>query len=216
MAACLNGTLEPVGRMRQLVEELVRLHEAELLAVALRLTRNREEASDLLQDALERALRFDGELAPQAPLGWMVTVMRNLFVDRCRQRRARHGYLRTLQAAAGAWPPEGGDTREAPPRSARFGSDNLRDAVGELEAPFREVFELRARSLTLSQIGALLGIPVATAGTRLFRARRKLRAILSRGKRVLQELTRETGPSPALADNLRVRLVPIVSKAEGH
>ena len=162
----------------QVVDEVVRRYGPELHARARRITRDPDEAADLLQDALERALRFRGEVEAQALVPWIVTVMHNLFMDRCR----RQGVVwRNLQAF-GASREDGcvtPDDREEPsPPSSRVTRDTLRRAVERLDAPFRQVFELHERNLSLSEIGLALGIPATTAGTRLFRARRKLRALL--------------------------------------
>jgi RNA polymerase sigma-70 factor (ECF subfamily) len=169
----------PSGKCPRIVEEVALRHGRALRSIARRLTGDRDEASDLVQDTLERALCCGGGLASQALYAWMVAVMRNLFIDRCRQRRVR---LRCLHAFYWCgWEsflePDAPD--ETLPTSSSLTYDDVTEALLKLAPPFREVFELSARNLSLSQIGAVLGIPAATAGTRLFRARRKLRAILA-------------------------------------
>ncbi|HEV3194460.1 MAG TPA: RNA polymerase sigma factor, partial [Polyangiaceae bacterium] len=151
----------------------------DLLATARRLTRNTDDAHDLVQDTFERALHSHPDLGPQALAAWMFTVMRNLFLDHCRQDNARLRGLRALHACP-AWLPLSADETLLP--SAHLNAGYLATAISQLEAPFRGVFELSARHLSLSQIGTALGIRVPTAGTRLFRARRKLRAILARSQ----------------------------------
>jgi RNA polymerase sigma-70 factor, ECF subfamily len=70
------------------------------------------------------------------------------------------------------------DSDEEPSPSGRITDETLRHAIERLDEPFRCVFELHARRCSLSEIGRALGIPVSTVGTRLFRARRKLRNLL--------------------------------------
>ncbi len=181
MAACSSGP--PSGtrpiHSKKVFEEVARCYGRDLLATARQLTRNADDAHDLVQDTFERALHSHPDLGPKALAGWMFTVMRNLFFDRCRQDQARLRGLRALHACPARLPPS---TDETLPQSTRLNSGHLATAITQLEAPFREVFELSARNLSLSQIGTALGIRVPTAGTRLFRARRKLRAILSRAQ----------------------------------
>jgi RNA polymerase sigma-70 factor (ECF subfamily) len=176
------------------VGHLARCYGQELRNLARRLTRDPDDAADLLQDSLERALRSAGKVDPKALPAWIVTVMRNLFTDRCRQRRAQllglrgltvglQGLTVGLQGLTGQprVATTGFDTSEedgAPCSSSMVSRDRMAEAVAQLEPLFREVFELHARGLSLAQIAETVGIPAATAGTRLFRARRKLRAIL--------------------------------------
>jgi RNA polymerase sigma-70 factor (ECF subfamily) len=180
MAACFSGppsAPRPVAS-KKVFEEVARRYGRDLLATARQLTRNPDDARDLVQDAFERALQRDPPLGADALARWISAVIHNLFIDRYRQDRWRVQCLRALHAC----PAEPRDTDETSPLSTRLDSDNVAAALNKLEAPFREVFEMSARDLSLSQIGAALGIRTATAGTRLFRARRKLRAILARGK----------------------------------
>jgi RNA polymerase sigma-70 factor (ECF subfamily) len=182
MAACSNAN-EFVYMRRELaprhalIAEVVRSHWQVLLARAQRIAHDADDAADLLQDALERALRVEADWAGPAVVPWLVTVMRHLFIDRCRQRRVRSTQLRLLEMSY-----EGAermaDSDEEVPTSGRITDETLRDAIEKLDEPFRCVFELHARRWSLSEIGRALGIPVSTVGTRLFRARRKLRNLL--------------------------------------
>src|SRR4051794_10886120 len=71
------------------LELAAREHEVALFQRAMRLTRNRHEAEDLVHDTFERLLRNVSQLRPDTNvLVWMYTVMHNLFLDHCR-RRAR-------------------------------------------------------------------------------------------------------------------------------
>src|SRR4029077_19226472 len=68
-------------------EQLVPTFESALYARAMRLVRSRSDAWDLVQDTYERALR--GRATFQAGTNlrlWMMTIMYNLFLDRCRKQ----------------------------------------------------------------------------------------------------------------------------------
>jgi RNA polymerase sigma-70 factor (ECF subfamily) len=70
--------------------ELVRRHQGRLWAVALRTMRDREEASDALQDALISAFRNAGSYRGDAAVGtWLYRVVVNACLDRMRRRKAR-------------------------------------------------------------------------------------------------------------------------------
>jgi RNA polymerase sigma-70 factor (ECF subfamily) len=156
------------------VENVARYHGRALRALASRLTHDPNDASDLLQDAFERAIRCSRGQGPDELRRWMATVMRNLFIDQRRRKQANRRALVTMPAVGAATAEE----HEVTPTWACFTSENVASAVETLDPPFREVFELHAKGASLSQVATELGIPASTAGTRLFRARRKLRAIL--------------------------------------
>jgi RNA polymerase sigma-70 factor, ECF subfamily len=155
-------------------EDVARRHGRLLSALARRLTRDPSDASDLLQDAFERAMRSAPELGPDELQHWIVAVMRNLFVDRCRQRRVHSQALRALAITDAS-----SSEMEEMPQWSTLTFEDVAAALAKLEPPFRQVFELRTLDMPLSQMAVELQIPPATAGTRLFRARQKLRAILT-------------------------------------
>jgi RNA polymerase sigma-70 factor (ECF subfamily) len=152
------------------VEELV----PTLQIIARRLYRDRADAEDLVQDAVERALRALDQMDPLAnPRGWVVTILHNLHIDRCRRRSRLAPHLPAHDLSLAAEEPA------SEPSWANIGVDELRDAVGrlspELAAAYR-MFALEGRSYI--EVSAALGIPKATVGTRLVRARAQLKELL--------------------------------------
>lgn len=155
---------------------IAREHEAALLAVALRLTGgNRPDAQDLVQDTFERALTHWHRLAPGSnERGWLVTVLHNRFIDQCR-RRSRAPTPQPIDAEANLPAPP----TPVPCRWDTITSEDLQSAIARLEDEFRAPYELKElHGKSYDEIARALGIPKATVGTRLLRARRKLRALL--------------------------------------
>jgi RNA polymerase sigma-70 factor (ECF subfamily) len=159
---------------RAAFERLVREHEAALLAFATRLAGAPSDARDLVQDALERALsRFDTFEQGTNARAWLFTILHRAFIDRCRRRAVekRTDCIDDVQIAA----PEPLE----PPRWADVTADQLAAAVERLDDDFRNAYRLHAvEALSYQDIAARLSIPVNTVGTRLARARKKLRALL--------------------------------------
>jgi RNA polymerase sigma-70 factor, ECF subfamily len=145
--------------------------QAELLREAARLTRNGADAQDLVQDTLERGLRKSGLHTYGSLRTWLFHIMRNLFIDRCRRARPSQPGVELLAIPAES---------TTIPRWALVSDEALSEAIAALDPINREVFVLKEQERhSYLQISDRLGIPVATVGTRLLRARRKLRAILS-------------------------------------
>ena len=150
-----------------------------LTRLAFRLTRNTAEANDLVQDALERALREWTRFTPGTNArAWMNAILSRLFIDGWRRRR-RRAPLVPLDDLELPSPARAAD--EAPARAPWDGitDADLERAVAALPDPLRHVFRLNAFDhLPYADIGAALGIPVNTVGTRMMRARRRLRVAL--------------------------------------
>jgi RNA polymerase sigma-70 factor (ECF subfamily) len=150
-------------------------HEAALLRRALRLTRHRQEAEDLVHDVYERLLLHAATLRPDTNvLVWMYTVLHNLFLDGCRRKTRGPRLVQDLEAVQ----PAADLTPEATPMWAAVSRDQLERAVAGLPPDYRVVFELHAADHSYDQIATQLGIPKNTVGSRLFRARAILKGAL--------------------------------------
>jgi RNA polymerase sigma-70 factor (ECF subfamily) len=156
-------------------------HQSLLLARALRLTHDKDEAQDLVQDTLVRGMRALHRYEPGTNMrAWLIRIMANLFLDRCRQQAARPALvpLGDEVPEATTLPYEEGE--EPPPLSAQVTFDQLHAAMGQLDPIFRRVYELRvAGQKSYEQISAELHIPLGTVGTRLSRARQRLCRLLT-------------------------------------
>jgi RNA polymerase sigma-70 factor, ECF subfamily len=145
-----------------------------LLKWATKLKRSSHEASDLVQDTLERALRRFKQFRPgTSASGWLFRIMKNLSVDDHRRTvRAPSRVRMDPQQLARASP-------EAPLADSGLSLQRLGQALVALEPSQRTVLELRFfQCRTYRDISADLGIPVRTVGSRLGRARKRLRAML--------------------------------------
>lgn len=154
--------------------DLVR-HLPWLRSLALHLCTRPDDAADLVQETLERGLRWSRALPGDSNVkGWLRRVLWNLFIDRYR-RQSREEPVADLDGVpADDAPPE------PEPQWARVDDQSLRQAVDRLETPFRAVYKLHVEGHDYRTISRQLGVPPATVGTRLHRARKKLRAALQR------------------------------------
>jgi RNA polymerase sigma-70 factor (ECF subfamily) len=139
------------------------------------LERTRGEACDLVQDTLERALRSFHQFRSGTNVRrWLFRIMHNLFVDRYR-RRAREVRSTSIDDLDLPAP----EPDPAPPWE-HLNDDDIADLLSGLSRPFREVLELHfLNNLSYQDIGRSLSIPTATVGTRLLRARNKLRNLVA-------------------------------------
>lgn len=170
-----NDREDPAGTAA-VFDAFVRNNQVSLYRRALRLTGNESEAADLVQDTLEKGMRRLPRGMDVADVGaWLHAIMRNLFVDRRRAYERRYGTNLTDEAISTLRSPE----PEEPPEWSPL-KDSLRTVIEELESGLRSVMMLKVdEGLSQLEIAARLDLPPATVGTRVFRAKKKLRVLLN-------------------------------------
>lgn len=162
-----------------LEEALNSCHQA-LAASALRLTGNHSDARDLLQDAVERALRSRMSLPTVVDwCRWLLVTMRHRHVDNFRHLKTVRRAISQLKEEGTTWCDEAAFLGCSQlPRWRRVDSSVLDEAIARLDPGARQAIELWLAGRSLLEISIDLGTRPATAGTRLFRARAKLRLLL--------------------------------------
>jgi RNA polymerase sigma-70 factor, ECF subfamily len=160
---------------------LMSRHRDGVYGMALRMLRNSEDAAEVTQEALVKALtRIDtyDTKRPFAP--WLYRIARNLCIDRYRRRRPTSELNEEITAAPAV---SAGGTRFGR-RADEVAHQNemnaaLADAIETLGDKYREIIVLyHYDHLTYREIAEQLGLPDGTVMNRLFRARRKLQAAL--------------------------------------
>ena len=150
---------------------------------ALRLSGSRDEAEDLVQDTYLRAFRAWEQYAPGTRCkSWLFTICRNVFL-RGRERNQRHDEI----LAETAQDDPRAISREAPVFAASKDDDpegeffrsivdaQVFEAIEELPEEYRMAVVLSdLEDLSYGEIAEVMGIPVGTVKSRLFRGRRQL------------------------------------------
>jgi RNA polymerase sigma-70 factor (ECF subfamily) len=149
---------------------------AAVLRTALVLTRNRADAEDLVQIAFLRALDRAGSFDPDTNWpAWLKTVVRHLAIDLARRNR-RWRFTELLD------PIEPGATAVEPTATEAWTAitpEQLEAAVESIDAHYQAVYRLHhVLGASYAQMAEQLGIPVRTVGTRLHRARGRIRDTL--------------------------------------
>lgn len=162
-----HGTPTPYADLNEL--------RAAVLRTALVLTHNRADAEDLVQIAFVRALDRAGSLDPDTNWpAWLKTVVRHLAVDLGR----RNQRWRLSELLESTMP---GPSTESSPEEAwtAITAEQLESAVGSIDAHYQTVYRLHhLEGASYAQMAEQLGIPVRTVGTRLHRARGRIRDTL--------------------------------------
>jgi RNA polymerase sigma-70 factor, ECF subfamily len=163
-------------------EEMVLPHLDAAYNFARYLTRNPDDAADVLQEASIRAFRFFAGFKGGSVRTWLLTIVRNTaYTWMASHRRGQvvasvedYGIERPLEAfSAVPWErlPDDPETRLllAEDRAA------LMDVIDRLAPEFREVLVLREiEELSYREIAEVTSVPIGTVMSRLARARRQV------------------------------------------
>ena len=131
---------------------------------ACRLKSTREDAEDLLQDALVRAYRGLHRLRHTERFGaWLISIIRNCHLSRRHRHHQQNSDSYWLQLVKSS-------SVENPL------SESIAEALTKLPAAQREILSLfYLDGLSLEETGWVLGVAPQVVGQRLYRARRALR-----------------------------------------
>ena len=150
----------------QIVQLLPRLRR-----FARSLANSVQDADDLVQLAIERALSRSEQLRPQGQLSsWMFGILRNAWIDEARARGRR-----TKLFVA----PELGENVADPAASSHADTLSVQDAMARLPDEQREVVSLvLVEGLSYKEAAEIVGVPVGTVTSRLARGRDSLQTML--------------------------------------
>ena len=158
------------------------VHLDVLYRVALRLTRNRPEAEDAVQETCLRAFRNFHTFNPGTNCrAWLLTILRNVFLNRV--RRQGREVLEDDPAFWGSVPSEAAGSASTGNPEEEFLQTvvhgDVDRALGELPLVFREAVVLvDVEGLSYKEAADVVGCPIGTVMSRLSRGRHLLRRSL--------------------------------------
>ena len=162
-------------------EEVALVHLDALYQTALRLTHNRAEAEDIVQDTYVRAFRSFDRFDPGTNCrAWLFTILRNVFLNRVRKNRYEVPEADAVpEVVASATSEAAAESPEDHFFQTVLHGDVDR-ALESLPLPFREAVILAdLQGLTYKEVADVLGCPIGTVMSRLSRGRHLLKDALS-------------------------------------
>jgi RNA polymerase sigma-70 factor (ECF subfamily) len=168
VARCQGGDVDAFA-------ELYARHSARIFSLAARMAGSPETGEDLLQEVFLQAYRKIGGFKGDAAIGtWLYRLALNHCLDFVRSRQAR------MEKATGAIEDDGRSPALAARRDTPIARMDLERAIRQLPAGCREVFVLHdVEGYEHKEIAAMLGIAEGTSKSQVFKARMKLRALLT-------------------------------------
>jgi RNA polymerase sigma-70 factor, ECF subfamily len=163
-------------------QTLVSRYGAAAVNIAARMVRDRALAEDLAQEAFVRAFDRLASYNPQHRFaGWFFQILHHVTIDHLRRKRLPTVSLDELEAAGHTGLPTRA-AADSPVVQAEHAAlaRALESALADVRPEYREAVVLRYReNLPVHEIADVMGVPVGTVKTYLFRARKELASILT-------------------------------------
>ena len=141
-------------------------------AFALNLTRDEQQAADLLQEAIYLVLKNHERFVQGTNLqAWIKTIIRNLFISDYRKAKRRQE-ITAEEVPATNWAFRAVEDNAA---LATLGAQEILEHVEALPEIYRRAFRLYYNGMKYKDIASLTGVPLGTAKSRVWTARNMLR-----------------------------------------
>jgi len=191
-----EGTVRSEGIERSLIEKarggdrgsqevLLSRYESRLFDLIMRIVRNREDAMDVLQDTMVKAIVNIDRFDPNRDFGkWLMRIATTTSLDHLRKQRRRANLRERYHDLL--------TTRREPRVDAhleeRLTHEAVERAMGSLDPRYRSVLILRYRNdFSYAEIAEVLSIPIGT-----------VKVLLHRAHRALKEAVRKEGSDESL------------------
>ena len=174
-----DNELAMPSRRRQFETEAL-MHLDALYSFALKLSRSRDDAEDLVSDTMLRAFeRWEQYRLGTNIRAWLFTILYHVFVSRKRRIDAREVQPVEDENGRPAFEPVG----ESDPEGRFYDSfldESITKAIDQLPEEYRSAVVLSdVHGLRYAEIAEILAVPEGTVKSRLFRGRRILQKKLA-------------------------------------
>ena len=143
---------------------------------ALSLTMNDEDAKDLLQDTIVKALTYKEKFMAKTNLkAWLYTIMKNTFINNYRRAVKTKTVIDNTADLYYINIPQ--DSGIASPEST-LNSQEIKAVISDLEEEYRTPFMMYFEGFKYKEIADTLNLPIGTVKSRIFIARKKLMDVL--------------------------------------
>lgn len=166
-------------------EQLVTRYEKSVYNLALRMTDNAEDAADMAQEAFIKAYNSLGSFRGDSKFSvWLYRIVSNVCLDFLRKQSRRPAMSLSVEDDDGEDVQLDVPDESMSPESLlerKLTRESVRAGLARLPEDYRQILLLRElQGLSYDEIAQTLDIGVGTVKSRIFRAREKLCAFLSK------------------------------------
>jgi len=140
--------------------------------LAMKLTKQKDDAEDLIQDTYYKALKNKDKFATGTNLkGWLYTIMKNTFINNYRRKRNQNTFvdetdsqyfLNSKEASKGTH------------TEANVDNEYIMNQINSIEKHYTEAFFMHYEGYKYEEIAEHFNIPLGTVKSRIFLARQKM------------------------------------------
>lgn len=144
--------------------------------IALNLTKDFEDARDLLQETMYKAFTNRDKFKEGTNLkAWLYTIMKNIFINNYRRQKKKNTIIDStdnfyyLNLAAPDVPNEG---------ESDMNLENIYEAINKLNEAYRKPFLMHYKGYKYEEIAEEIEVPIGTVKSRIHLARKHLKKLL--------------------------------------
>ena len=148
-----------------------------LMRFAMKLTSNSSDANDLVQDTTLKALRDERSFAPSSNFGgWIMTIMRNTFLNNCRSSKRSRACYSVVDAAELS---QLDASHSSPTPDSVYSAAQISQIIAGLPDDLRIPFTMQIEGYKYAEIADKTGLDIHVVKASIQSARRRLRSQLS-------------------------------------
>ena len=151
-------------------------HRSCLEAYAMKFTRDVEDANDLVQDTIIKAIRYHHMYAEGTNIrGWLYTIMKNTFINNYRKDSRKNSVIETSEDLSSYQLYNSADKNKG---EGKFVMDDINKALEKLQPEYSSPFLRYFEGYKYHEIAEEMDIPIGTVKTRIHMARQILKGQL--------------------------------------
>lgn len=155
---------------------IVPKHDYELRNFAMRFTRDLDEANDLIQDTMVKAIRYVGHFQDGTNLkAWLFTIMRNTYINTYRKEIKSRVLITKNDEITSSHLAYSATSNQA---VEKFVMGDIKGALGKLPEHLSVPFVRYVEGYKYHEISDEMNIPLGTVKTRIHEARKQLSKML--------------------------------------
>ncbi|QDH78806.1 RNA polymerase sigma factor [Echinicola soli] len=148
-------------------------HSKSLKPFALRLTKDADDANDLLQETMLKAYTNRDKFSDGTNLrAWLYTIMKNTFFTRYQRMMRRATFVDTTDNLHYI---NSGDISIENRAQSKFAMDDINFCINHLNADYRTPFMMYFKGFKYQEIAEDLNLPIGTVKNRIHLARKILK-----------------------------------------
>lgn len=139
---------------------------------AIGFTKNVDDAEDLLQETMVKALRYRNNFAEGTNIkGWLYTIMRNIFINNYKRKKFQNTITDSTE---NQYYLNQNTKYSADSVTWHISEKDINKAIDKLSDTFQVPFTMFLEGYHYDEIAEHLSIPMGTVKSRIFHARKKL------------------------------------------